>query len=99
MVDPYLNYMLLTLLQHASIHQRMILFKSVKLLITLSIRLIPLLKIIDSIPVVARHKKGTHSLQSIIALVKGDEEEKLFEPGIQDHVLELSKVTIILKSD
>lgn len=50
------------------------------------------IQIAPSIPAIARHKKGTHSLQSIVSIIKGEEEEKLIEQSLQDCVLELAKV-------
>lgn len=43
------------------------------------------------VPQLACHKKGTHSLQAIISIIKGDEEEQLFESSLKDHILVLSK--------
>lgn len=82
MLDPYSNYMLTTLLQHSLPEQRASLFKNI----------VPL------IPSVARHKKGTHSLQSIVGLVKGDEEEELFEQSLHNCALTLAKVLSIYQS-
>lgn len=44
----------------------------------------------------ACHKKGTHSLQAIISIIKGDEEEQLFETSLSEYIVELSKVLMIM---
>ena len=45
-------------------------------------------------PRVACDRKGTHSLQALISIINRDEEEKLIEEKLSDHVLMLSKVQL-----
>ncbi len=39
---------------------------------------------------IACDRKGTHSLQALIALVSRDSEEQLLKDTLQDHIVELS---------
>jgi len=74
MLDPYANYMFQTLAQSCSADQRYFLLK----------------KISPSMVEIACDRKGTHSLQALVALVSRDVEEHLLRDTLQDHIVELS---------
>lgn len=76
MLDPYANYMFQTLAQSCSSDQRYFLLK----------------KISPSMVEIACDRKGTHALQSLIALVSRDAEENLLKDTLKDHIVELSFV-------
>src|SRR6478609_7166481 len=80
MLDPYANYMFQTLAQSCSSDQRYFLLK----------------KIAPSMAEIACDRKGTHALQSLIALVSRDVEENLLRDTLKDHIVELSFVRNLL---
>ena len=80
MLDPYANYMFQTLAQSCSSDQRYVLLK----------------KISPSMVEIACDRKGTHALQSLIALVSRDVEENLLRDTLKDHIVELSFVRNLL---
>jgi hypothetical protein len=74
MLDPHANYMIQTLVQNGSPKQRLHLLQ----------------KISPSLISIARDKKGTHSLQAIVALVDTEEEASLIKKTLEGSVFELS---------
>jgi len=74
MLDPYANYMFQTLAQSCSGDQRYFLLK----------------KISPSMVEISCDRKGTHSLQALIALVSRESEEQLLRDTLKDHIVELS---------
>jgi hypothetical protein len=74
MLDPHANYMIQTLVQNGSPKQRLHLLQ----------------KISPSLITIARDKKGTHSLQAIVALIDTEEEFGLIKKTLEGSVFELS---------
>jgi len=74
MLDPYANYMIQTLVQNGHPKQRMYLLQ----------------KIGPSFTAIARDKKGTHSLQAIVALIDSQDEISLMRNIVGPFVFELS---------
>jgi len=48
---------------------------------------------------IACDRKGTHSLQALVALVSRDSEEQLLRETLQNHIVELSFVKYYLFKD
>lgn len=74
MLDPYANYMIQTLVQNGHPRQRLYLLQ----------------KIAPSFTAIARDKKGTHSLQAIVALIDSQDEHALMRNIVGPFVFELS---------
>jgi hypothetical protein len=74
MLDPHANYMIQTLVQNGSPKQRLHLLQ----------------KISPCLITIARDKKGTHSLQAIVALIDTEEEFSLIKKTLDGSVFELS---------
>lgn len=74
MLDPYANYMIQTLVQSGYPRQRLYLLQ----------------KIAPSFTSIARDKKGTHSLQAIVAQIDSPDEFALMKTIMSPYVFELS---------
>jgi len=74
MLDPYANYMIQTLVQSGYPRQRLYLLQ----------------KIAPSFTSIARDKKGTHSLQAIVAQIDSPDEFALMKNIVSPYVFELS---------